>query len=82
VGASHWPILHYLAFEVTGIMTETVQELNNTIDRADEHTAMLLDRIEQLEADNKALDSALVKSVETDLALRIEIESLKIKLNV
>ena len=63
-------------------MTETVQELNNTIDRADEHTAMLLDRIEQLEADNKALDSALVKSVETDLALRIEIESLKIKLNV
>lgn len=54
-------------------MPEKVEDLNQTIDRADDHTAMLMEHIAKLEA-------ALVKMVETDLAQRVEIESLKIRL--
>lgn len=54
-------------------MPETIEDLNRTIDMADDHTAMLMEHIKRLEA-------ALVKSVETDLAQRVEIESLKIQL--
>ena len=54
-------------------MPETIADLTETLDRADDHTAMLMDQIARLEA-------ALVKAVETDLAQRIQIESLKIRL--
>ncbi len=54
-------------------MTETVEELNQTLDRADDHTAMLMEQIQKLEA-------TLIKMVETDLTQRVEIESLKIAL--
>lgn len=57
---------------------ETVPELIETLDRADEHTAMLMARIEQLEENQTKMDKGLVSMVETDLAQRIEIESLKI----
>lgn len=54
-------------------MPETIEDLTETLARADDHTAMLMQQIERLEA-------ALAKAVETDLAQRIEIESLKIRL--
>ncbi|HEY2105074.1 MAG TPA: hypothetical protein VGH29_04785 [Candidatus Binataceae bacterium] len=59
---------------------ETVKELNDTIDLADEHTRMLMAEIEMLTAHRDALDRALVEAVKIDLGHRIEIEALKIKL--
>ena len=39
-------------------MPETIEELRHTLDKADEHTKMLMERIEELETQLKAADYA------------------------
>ena len=55
-------------------------ELETTIDRADEHTKMLMNNIDIIEADRKKYQNAMVCWTEKECAMLVERESAKIRI--